>query len=262
MHVSAECLGVDTSWKKDMRHRVWKSVGSAALSLALAGTGAFAETVEAPGIIAAEQETTISAGLSAKIIELPFKEGEAFQEGDRLVTFDCARFEAERKEARATLGAASARHQVNRELDQYGAIGKGEVRASGAETGAAAARVEALSELVKLCVIDAPFSGRVKELGAQVFETPTEGDPLISLIDDTELVIEVIAPSIWLRWMRVGAEMQFEVRETGDVLKAEIIRLGATVDPVSQSIDVVARIIDRPSLVLPGMSGRAVLSSE
>ncbi|MEL7465019.1 MAG: HlyD family efflux transporter periplasmic adaptor subunit [Pseudomonadota bacterium] len=221
-----------------------------------------AETLEAPGIIVAEREATISAGLAAQIVELPFKEGEAFSEGDRLVTFDCARYEAERKEARATLGAASARHSVNKELDAYGAIGKGEVRASGAETGAAAARVEALSELVKLCAVDAPFSGRVQSLGAQLFETPKEGDPLISLIDDSELVIEVIAPSIWLRWMRVGEPMQFEVRETGDILEAEIVRLGASVDPVSQSIDVVARIVERPGLVLPGMSGRAVLRSE
>ena len=228
----------------------------------LPSSAALAEAVEAPGVIASEREAVISTQISAQIIELPFKPGEAFRKDDLLVAFDCNRFEAELKEARASLGAAAARHKVNKELDKYGAIGKGEVSASGAETGAAAARAEALGEFVKLCDVRAPFDGRVVSIATDLYETPSEGEPLIEIIDESALVIEVIAPSIWLRWMKPGALMKFEVRETGDLLDAEVVRLGAKVDPVSQTIDVVARIVDRPGYVLAGMSGRAVLNAE
>lgn len=228
----------------------------------LAPLSVLAEAVEAPGVITSEREAIISTQISAQITNLPFKPGEAFQEGDVLVSFDCGRFLAEFKEARASLGAAAARHKVNKELDRYGAIGKGEVSASGAETGAAAARAEALGEFVKLCEVRAPFDGRVVSIASDLHETPSEGEPLIEIIDESALVIEVIAPSIWLRWMKPGALMKFEVRETGDLLDAEVIRLGAKVDPVSQTIDVVARIVDRPDYVLAGMSGRAVLNAE
>ncbi len=236
----------------------WRLLAASILVPALAN----AEAVEAPGVITSEREAVISTQISAQIIELPFKQGEAFQKDDLLVAFECARFKAEHKEARASLGAAAARHKVNRELDKYGAIGKGEVSASGAETGAAAARAEALDQFVKLCEVRAPFAGRVVAIASDLYETPSEGEPLIEIIDESALVVEVIAPSIWLRWMKPGALMKFEVRETGDILDAEIIRLGAKVDPVSQSIDVVARIVDRPAYVLAGMSGRAILNSE
>lgn len=216
-----------------------------------------AEEAQAPGVVVSEDDVAISSQLSARIAEFPFREGEVFAKDDLLIAFDCARIEADRKEARATLGAAGARHRVNKELDQYGAIGKGDVAVSGAETGAAAARVEALSELMKYCEIRAPFAGRVAERMFDVFETPSEGDEVLRIISEDALALEIIAPSIWLRWLKPGTTFSFEVRETGEVLQAEVARLGAAVDPVSQTIDVVGRFIARPTGILPGMSGLA-----
>lgn len=79
---------------------------------ALFPPSALAEAVEAPGVIASEREAVISTQISAQIIELPFKPGEAFRADDLLVAFDCNRFQAELKEARASLGAASAPRQT------------------------------------------------------------------------------------------------------------------------------------------------------
>ena len=230
------------------------------LSAALAGVPADAQDLAAPGLIVSQSEVVFSSQVAARIVEFPFREGESFARGDRLVGFDCARFEAERREAQGAVGAADARLRVNRELDKYGAVGRGDLDISQADADAAKARAASLDEVVASCAIDAPFSGRVVETFVNLHETPGQGDPLLSILDDRNLQLEIIAPSDWLRWLEPGRTMTFEVRETGALLNATVTRLGASVDPVSQSINVVAALPEVGPGVLPGMSGRAIFA--
>jgi hypothetical protein len=51
------------------------------------------------------------------------------------------------------------------------------------------------------------------------------------------------------------------VDETGKTYGAQVSRLGARVDPVSQSIKVTAVIEGRPAELMAGMSGRIMLAT-
>ena len=236
-----------------------RGIGIFIFTLCLAAV-AHAETYEAPAIIRAEDETKLSAQISAQINEMPFRVGEHFEQGDALVTFDCTRFQANLAEATATAKAAEARHMVNARLASYQAIGRGEVMVSRAEAEAALARVKSLSEIVSDCVILAPYAGRVVSTEASHFATPEVGAPLMTVLNEEGLIIEMIAPSLWLRWLELGQVLTLEVRETGQSLSAVVDRIGPVVDPVSQTVDVFARFGNVPEKVLSGMSGRAVLT--
>ena len=73
----------------------------------------------------------------------------------------------------------------------------------------------------------------------------------------TRLEVETIIPSKWLSQVRPGDAFSFTVDETGETLSAEVVRMGATVDPVSQTIKAYG-VLREPGLsVLPGMSGTA-----
>ncbi|MEM7523720.1 MAG: hypothetical protein AAF360_08205 [Pseudomonadota bacterium] len=151
-------------------------------SLATSIGAATAQTaLIAPGITVTERSAAIGAELSARIIEPPFKQGRSFEKGRRLVTFDCVRQGSELEAARADLGAAGVRHKANRKLDQYGAIGKSNVRISEAEN--AAARADAPGDALKSCAIDAPFSGRVSGVAVKHLETPQAEAPLFTSLD-------------------------------------------------------------------------------
>ena len=52
------------------------------------------------------------------------------------------------------------------------------------------------------------------------------------------------------------------LNETNKSYQAEITRLGGKVDPVSQTIKVYGRIIDKAAELLPGMSGAVELTSK
>ncbi|OCX67204.1 hypothetical protein BFP70_03365 [Thioclava sp. SK-1] len=238
-------------------HRYFLRLGVVWAAMAL--QAASAETYTTAAIIRVEQQTELSAPLTAQIIDMPLRVGDRFAQGDLLLGFDCTRYLANLAEAEATANGARARHAINAKLDRYNAIGKGELQVSQADVDAATARADSMANVVKDCQIFAPYDGRVVATPTSLFATPETGAPLLQILQDKALVIDLIAPSIWLRWLKPGQSVQLSVRETGQVLPITIDRIGPAVDPVSQTIDVFAVFDAPPEQVLPGMSGTVAI---
>ena len=81
--------------------------------------------------------------------------------------------------------------------------------------------------------------------------------PLISILDDRSLEIQLYIPSWWLSWLKTGEKFSIKIDETGKTYTAEVIRLGARVDAASQSIEIIAAITGNNPELLAGMSGVA-----
>jgi membrane fusion protein, multidrug efflux system len=138
-----------------------------------------------------------------------------------------------------------------------GAVGANDVKISEAEFMHAQAEVTALQARTGSCDFKAPFDGLMVERIAQEHESPAPNQPLIKIVDTTRLEVEAIVPSIWLRWIKPGQAFQFEIDETGATVSAEVVRMGAVVDPVSQTIKAYGVLKTKNPSVLPGMSGTA-----
>ncbi len=82
------------------------------------------------------------------------------------------------------------------------------------------------------------------------------GQALLDILDDSVLELEFLVPSAWLGWLRVGSSFQVEIDETRKSYPAKFVRIGARVDPVSQSIKVAAAIDGKFPELIAGMSGR------
>jgi multidrug efflux pump subunit AcrA (membrane-fusion protein) len=106
------------------------------------------------------------------------------------------------------------------------------------------------------CQIAAPFSGRVAEQKAREQQYVQPGQPLLDIIDDSVLELEFLVPSVWLSWLKVGGALRVQIDETRKTYPAKFIRIGARVDPVSQSVKVVAAISGRFPELMAGMSGK------
>ena len=109
------------------------------------------------------------------------------------------------------------------------------------------------------CEIVAPFNGRVAEQKVREQQYVQPGQALLEVLDDSALEVEFIMPSRWLRSVRVGSTVQIAVDETGRSYPARVQRLGARVDPVSQSVKVIATIDGRHPDLMAGMSGRVLV---
>ena len=106
----------------------------------------------------------------------------------------------------------------------------------------------------------APFAGRVAEqkVREQQFVQPAQA--LLDILDDSVLELEFLVPSAWLRWLKVGGSFEVQIDETRKTYPAKFTRIGARVDPVSQSLRVAAAIHGRFPELVAGMSGKVLLA--
>jgi membrane fusion protein, multidrug efflux system len=203
--------------------------------------------------------TTLAAEIGAKINRLPVPEGGTFKQGQPLIAFDCSIQSAQWQKAKAGLLMADKTWQANKRLFELNSIGRLELDLSEADIAKNKADVEAMSAVLAKCNVAAPFSGRVAEQKVREQQFVQPGQAVLDIIDDSVLELEFIVPSKWLAWLRPGYTLQVRIDETAKDYPAKIKRIGATVDPVSQSVKVVATIDGSFRELIAGMSGRVSL---
>lgn len=215
---------------------------------------------EARGLVRSAAKVEIRSDVNARIISAPFQEGMAFKKGDILIKFDCSKQRAELKAAKASANAAWIELKTKKKLLKHQAVGRKEVEVAAANANEANAQLEVHRVGNKNCKVQAPFSGRVVKLYAQKHELPAREKPLLTILNDGKLILEMVVPSRWLTWIEIGTSFEFFIDETQQTVSASISRLGAEIDPVSQTISVVGKLNAKGALVLSGMSGKAVFS--
>ena len=200
--------------------------------------------------------TTLAAEIGAKISRLPVSEGGSFRAGQVLVSLDCSVQQALLQRSQAELEAAEKTAQANEALLKLNAVGMVELDLSQAAVRKARAELGSQQAVLDKCTIVAPFAGRVAEQRAREQQFLQAGQPVLDILDDSVLELEFIVPSIWLAWLRVGSEFRIAIDETGKSYPARLTRVGARIDPVSQSLKVGAAIHGRFPELMAGMSGR------
>lgn len=209
--------------------------------------------------LAPRRYTTLAAEIGARVQRLTVREGSAIRAGELLVEFDCSLQRAQFERAQATLGAAEKLLVTQQRLVELNATGRQELDQAEAEVGKTRAEMSQIKVQLGKCRIAAPFSGRVAEQKVREQQYAQPGQALLEILDDSVLEVEFIMPSRWLAQVRIGSEVRIAVDETGREYPAKVQRVGARVDPVSQSIKVVAAITGRPPELVAGMSGRVLV---
>ncbi|THF63625.1 efflux RND transporter periplasmic adaptor subunit [Pseudothauera nasutitermitis] len=210
--------------------------------------------------LAPRRYTTLAAEIGARIQRMPVPEGGTFKQGQNLVQFDCVLQQAQLDRARAALDAADKTWQANRRLAELGSAGQVELDISAAETRKARAEVAAGSAVLGKCNLPAPYPGRIAEQRVREQQYVQPGQALLDIIDDSVLELEFIVPSRWLVWLKAGARFEVRIDETGKTYPASVQRIGARVDPVSQSIKINAVIDGRFEELIAGMSGQVLMA--
>ncbi|GAA0599594.1 efflux RND transporter periplasmic adaptor subunit [Caenispirillum bisanense] len=222
-----------------------------------AAQGAGGGELSARGLLVPTREAVLSAELAGTIASMPVRAGSRFDKGAVLVEFDCRLYQARLAEARGRLAAAQARLGSNEQLRRLNSIGDLDVAITRAEVQEVKAMVDGAAVMVDRCKVVAPFPGRVVQQHAKQHESVEAGKPLIEVLDDTTLEVEVIVPSPWLSWLKAGHRLTVAVDESGTSHAAKVTRLGARVDPVSQSVTVHAVLAEPAPQLVAGMSGTA-----
>jgi membrane fusion protein (multidrug efflux system) len=207
-------------------------------------------------VVQSLMQATLSAEIAARIVQLPWRDGDSFKKGDTLVAFDCAIFEAQRDKVGAELKAANAKLENDRALERTRSIGALEVVLSEVSVSRAQAEMRMAQINTDRCVIQAPWSGRILQRRAQELEVAKLHQEVLSIVSTDALEVMAVVPGQWVRSLKPGQTFEVRIDETGSRHTAEVVALGSQVDAVSQTINVRARIA-RDARLLPGMTGTA-----
>lgn len=203
--------------------------------------------------------TTIAAEIGAKISSIGVSEGGSFRAGQALVSFDCSLQKAQLDKAQAELEGAEQTLQSNLKLEKLNSVGQLELDLSKTSVNKAKADLGANNAVMTKCQVLAPFAGRVAEQKVREQQYVQAGQAMLDIIDDSVLELEFLVPSVWLQWLKVGSTFQVQIDETRKTYPAKFTRIGARVDPVSQSVKVAAAISGRFPELMAGMSGKVMI---
>jgi membrane fusion protein, multidrug efflux system len=223
------------------------------------GALSFQTVVAAPyvqGIVKAADETVLSSEMAGRIDRLPVDEGEYFSEGDLLAGFTCDILAAENRVADAAVKGAQARYDNTKRLDLLKAAGALDLALTKASLEESLAEQNVVAARIKQCTIVAPFDGMVLAREIEPFESVNVMTPLLKIGRKAALRLMVIIPARWLPWIKPGATFSFKTAAGGKVTRGRVDKIGATVDPSSQTIKLEGELIAKPGhRLVPGIGG-------
>lgn len=233
------------------------------LSISLISFKSYSQNIqEIKGQLQSVRNTVLSSEMSAKINRITVKEGSRFKGYRSLVELDCNIQKAEQKKAEAVNNADNATVEINKRLNKLSSISQLDMKLSQYKAQESAAEVDIIKTRLKDCRISAPYSGVVEELIKKQHEYVKAGDPVLKVLDDSVLEVELLVPSEWTTWIKKGTSFKAQISEINKEYDAKITYLGARIDPVSQSLKIKGSIDNKEKLLKPGMSVTAIFAQE
>ncbi len=226
-----------------------------------------------PGRAKATQEVNVSFEVSGKMVERRVKVGDPVKAGDLLALLEPDRYEAEVRRLKAEQSAAlaqteNAQKQLARqeELLSDGFSTQARVDRLRAAARGARAKVAALRAALDRAELDlsyttvtAPFDGTVSETFAESFQNVVAKQPILRLLDTSQIEMEVNVPEALIGLAPHVTEILVRFKTLPDVeIPAQIKEISNEASLTTRTYPVTI-IMDQPESaeVKPGMAGEA-----
>ena len=211
-------------------------------------------------VLVPRQVTVISSSQDGRIADVLVGHGDTFKKGDLLIAYDCADLEAEADIVRIQQDLTKRKVAGSDKLFKLDIISDLDRLGAQVEDKQAMAKAKLYEARLNDCQIRASFDGRVTNRLANPGEYTRTDRVLLEVASNDPLQVEFLVPSKWLRWVNTGAPVSITIGETEHTYTAKIQRIHGEVDPVSQSIQMIATLDPYTDPLLPGMSGQATIN--
>ncbi len=215
------------------------------------------------------REAILATQIDGVVEKYNFRAGERFRKNDVLLKLndtkynnDLLRMRSLMKEAELNAAYAKQKWEDNKRLYKEDLQSEIEVLKSELDAKVAAERfqsaqinyADALLQL-SFCTIRAPFNGTVEKHLTREFETVRNSQPLISIIDDNQLLAVMNLPTIALPKIKIGIPVTFKVNETGSVVTGTVYEIAGRADHRSETIEIKVLLDNAGHRFSAGMSG-------
>lgn len=225
----------------------------------------------AEALIEAVRQSTVSAQIAGRIVELRFDVGDTVKKGEVIARIDEravsqaeAASVAQVREAQAALANARAQYERSRQLLAQKFISQAALDQSEAAHKSAQARVASLlagagqaATERSFATIVAPYSGVVSARYVELGEMATPGKPLFTGFDPSTLRVVANVPQTEVAAIQAGAKARVEVPSLGRWVDAKSIVIVPSADPRTHTTRIRLELPGDVRGVYPGVYARA-----
>ena len=229
------------------------------------------------GELRPESEATVRAEIGGSITQVNVREGQAVRRGALLGRIETrtlddvkqsalsavrnaenqlavARREMERTETLVKAGALAAR-----DLD----IARQNVTAAEAQLADAKSRLASADRQLADTVLRAPIDGIIAKKPVNIGDVVSVGAELFTIIDPSSMRLEASVPSDDLKFLRIGATVDFTVRGYDKPFAGRITMIAPQADPVTRQVPIFVSIPNVGGRLVAGLfaEGRVVSQS-
>ncbi len=218
----------------------------------LVKTESYAQSVEIPGTIVANEATEIHPEVSGRITTLNVKEGQFVNKGALLAKLYDADLQAQMKKLEAQLEIAKVNENRAAELVKIQGISRQEYDASALTVKNILADMEIIRTDIARTEVRAPFSGRLglKEISPGAYVTPAS---VIATINQTStLKIDFAVPEKYTSRVRMGQTVNFTVEGNAKNYTAKVAATESNVAVANRSLTVRAVVNGKTDDLIPG----------
>lgn len=231
---------------------------------------------ELPGTVQAISQATVRAKLNAEVKRVLVREGDSVSAGQTVAEFDTAQLRAQVAERtamleslRAQLATSERTRQANAQLVKQNFISQnafdtadGAYQAQFASVAASKAQLDQTQLLLDDAVVRAPISGTVAKRYVQPGEKVAFDAPLLSIVDLSQLEVQVQAPLTAVTRMQPGMQAKVEVEGIpGRSFTGRLERINPSAETGTRMIYVYVSLRNEGSLLKSGMFARVSLTT-
>ena len=214
----------------------------------------FVETVEAIGTAVANEQVTLSAPVTERIVRLGFDDGQYVRRGQIIAVLAQGQQTAQLAEAQAR--AREAQQQLTRveALRARGFATQSNLDAQIASAAAARAQAGQASATIGERVIRAPFAGWVSLRTISAGAVVNSGTPIATISDISTIKLDFPVPETVLATIRPGLTIEARSAAYPDQpFRGQIATIDPVIDPNTRAVTVRARLPNPDGRLKPGM---------
>lgn len=230
------------------------------------------QIAEAVGAVAPQFKTTVSARVTANVVELPVNAGQHVHQGDLLVRLDARDLQARMQQAREALRHAEASRdlaQINYDRDkplvEKAVIPKSDIDTDTERLKTAAADVASFQQAqhdadvtLGYAVIRSPYDGIVIDKLSDVGDLAAPGKPLLTLYESGKMWLEAAVPEEEIGSLHIGQSYSVRIDALNKEMTGRLVEIVPSADPSSRTIT--ARVtIPYVENLIPGIFGRLMI---
>jgi membrane fusion protein (multidrug efflux system) len=250
---TAACGGGDAK-QRDRQPPLVKAEAATAMT--------FADRIEAVGTARANEQVTLSAPVTERIVRLNFDDGAFVRQGQVVAVLRQAEQNAQLSEANAR--SREAQQQLSRieALKNRGFATRSNYDTQIAAAAAARAQAQAVQAQIGERVIRAPFAGWVSLRTISVGAMASQGTEIATISDLTRIKLDFTVPETMLAAIREGLPIEARAAAYPDrPFNGTIQNIDPVIDPNTRAVTVRALLPNPDRVLRPGMMLSVVISS-